>query len=101
MPVEAKLRSYRWSSYPCYLVRPRKRPAWLRVDRVLGEMGIPKDGVAGRRELEKQSACPLCNPDSSGATTNRLRIVEVRGSLNRTNDFEVLSATSRWIGWCF
>jgi hypothetical protein len=50
---EAKLRSYRWSSYPWYLVRPGKRPAWLRVDRVLGEMGIPKDIVAGRRELER------------------------------------------------
>jgi YD repeat-containing protein len=38
----------------------------------------------------------VINPDSSGATTNRLRIVEVRGSLNRTHDFEWLSATSRW-----
>jgi putative transposase len=51
--VEAKLRSYRWSSYPWYLVRSGKRPAWLRVDRVMGEMGIPKDSVAGRRELER------------------------------------------------
>jgi YD repeat-containing protein len=38
----------------------------------------------------------VLNPDSSGVTTNRLRIVEVRGSLNRTNDFEWLSGTSRW-----
>ena len=58
-PVRAKLlqpqqplREYRWSSWPAYLRPPGKRPAWLRVDRVLGELGIPKDNVAGRRELE-------------------------------------------------
>jgi hypothetical protein len=32
---------------------PGKRPAWLRVDRVLGEMGIPKESAGGRRELER------------------------------------------------
>ena len=32
---------------------PGKRPEWLRVDRVLGEAGIPKDSAAGRRELER------------------------------------------------
>ena len=46
------LRAYRWSSWPEYLRAPGKRPAWLRVDRVLGEMGIRKDSAAGRRELE-------------------------------------------------
>ena len=35
-----------------YLQAPGKRPAWLRVDRVLGEMGIPEDSVAGRRQFE-------------------------------------------------
>src|SRR6266487_179973 len=48
------LRTYRWSSYPEYLRAPGKRPEWLRVDRVLGEAGIPKDSAAGRRELERQ-----------------------------------------------
>jgi len=48
------LREYRWSSWPEYLRAPGKRPAWLRVDRVLGEAGIPKDSVAGRRELERR-----------------------------------------------
>src|SRR5438128_9006414 len=59
-PVRAKLlepqqplRDYRWSSWPAYLRPAGKRPAWLRVDRVLGELGIPKDNVAGRRELER------------------------------------------------
>jgi len=58
-PVRAKLlqpqqplRDYRWSSWPAYLRPAGKRPAWLRVDRVLGELGIPKDNVARRRELE-------------------------------------------------
>ena len=50
---EQALREYRWSSWPDYLRSPGKRPAWLRVDRVLGEMGIAKDSRAGRRELER------------------------------------------------
>ncbi|MCL4181695.1 MAG: hypothetical protein KJ072_28660 [Verrucomicrobia bacterium] len=47
---EQSLREYRWRSWPDYLRSPEKRPAWLRVDWVFGEMGIPKDSVAGRRE---------------------------------------------------
>ena len=45
----APLADFRWSSYPLYLAAPGKRPAWLRVDRLLGEWGIPQDSVAGRR----------------------------------------------------
>jgi len=59
-PVRAKglepeepLRVYRWSSYPEYLSRPGQRPVWLRVDRVLGESGIPRDSAAGRRQFER------------------------------------------------
>jgi putative transposase len=48
------LREYRWSSWPEYLKPPRKRPEWLRVDRVLGEEGIAQDSAAGRRELERR-----------------------------------------------
>ncbi|HAV64486.1 MAG TPA: transposase, partial [Verrucomicrobiales bacterium] len=48
------LRGFAWSSWPAYLAAPSKRPAWLRVDRLLGEHGIPKDSVAGRRELERR-----------------------------------------------
>ena len=33
-----KLKSYRWSSYPWYLNRAGKRPAWLKVERVLGSV---------------------------------------------------------------
>jgi len=48
----AALRGYGWSSWPEYLKRPGQRWPWLRVDRLLGEYRIPKDSVAGRRELE-------------------------------------------------
>jgi REP element-mobilizing transposase RayT len=49
---EQPLRSYPWSSYGHYLQAPTKRPAWLRVERLLGELGIPKDSPAGRRQFE-------------------------------------------------
>ena len=47
------LEDFRWSSYPLYLASPRHRPAWLRVDRLLGEWRIPKDSAAGRREFAR------------------------------------------------
>jgi len=53
LPVEEPLKSFAWSSWPAYLLAPSKRPAWLRVDRLLGEWGIPKDSPAGRQRLEQ------------------------------------------------
>jgi REP element-mobilizing transposase RayT len=50
---EQPLRGYAWSSYGHYLQAPSQRPAWLRVDRLLGETGIPQDSVAGRRQFER------------------------------------------------
>ena len=47
------LSSFQWSSWPSYLVASSYRPAWLRVDRLLGEYGIPKDSEAGRERLEQ------------------------------------------------
>ncbi|HTY88408.1 MAG TPA: transposase [Candidatus Acidoferrum sp.] len=47
------LRAYPWSSYGEYLKPPGRRPGWLRVDRLLGEMRIPKDTGAGRRQFER------------------------------------------------
>lgn len=59
-PVRAKLvvageplKSFAWSSWPACLVAPSRRPAWLRVDRLLGEYGLHKDSPAGRRRLEQ------------------------------------------------
>jgi putative transposase len=48
-----KLESYRWSSYPAYR-RPKLRPPWLRVDRLLGEHGLAKDTAASGREFERR-----------------------------------------------
>jgi putative transposase len=60
-PVRAKLvrpqdplKTWRWSSYPEYLKSPRQRWPWLRVDRLLGRLGIPQDTAAGRRFFERQ-----------------------------------------------
>ena len=60
-PVRAKLlapqqrlEAFRWSSYPLYLAVPRKRPAWLCVQRLLGEWRVPKDSAAGRMEFGRQ-----------------------------------------------
>jgi putative transposase len=49
---DQSLREYAWSSYNDYLKRPSRRPEWMRVDRLFGEMGIPKDSLAGRRQFE-------------------------------------------------
>ena len=51
--AEESLRVYPWSSYRQYLSAPKQRMSWIRVDRLFGELGIPKDSVAGRREFEK------------------------------------------------
>ena len=50
--VEEPLRSYRWSSLGEYLKAPGRRWTWLRVDRLLGELHIPRDSTAGRRQFE-------------------------------------------------
>ena len=49
-----KLSEFRWSSYPGYLKERSLRPSWLRVDRLLGEHGIPKDSPAGRQHFERR-----------------------------------------------
>jgi hypothetical protein len=51
VPPEEPLQTYRWSSYPEYLKRAGQRVGWLRVDRVLGELGIRRDDAAGRRQF--------------------------------------------------
>ncbi len=48
---EQALHEFTWSSFPQYLQRPAKRPAWVRVDRLLGEWGIRRDDAAGRRQF--------------------------------------------------
>jgi putative transposase len=60
-PVRAKmlkrdqsLKDWRWSSHGEYLKAPTRRVPWLRVQRLFGENGIPKDSAAGRREFERR-----------------------------------------------
>jgi REP element-mobilizing transposase RayT len=54
LSAEQKLSTFRWSSYGEYLKPGRKRCRWLRVDRLLGEHGIPKDSRAGGRQFEQR-----------------------------------------------
>src|ERR1017187_6860086 len=49
IPAGQPLEAFRWSSYPLYLARPRQRPPWLGVGRLLGEWRIAQDSAAGRR----------------------------------------------------
>jgi REP element-mobilizing transposase RayT len=49
--AQGGLEDYAWSSFPEYLKPPKKRVPWLHVDRLLGEMGIRRDGALGRREF--------------------------------------------------
>jgi REP element-mobilizing transposase RayT len=49
------LEAFPWSSYGDYLKPARLRPVWLRVERLLGEKGIPKDSAAGRREFARRT----------------------------------------------
>src|SRR5437762_1813592 len=54
LSLKQKLLDYRWCSYGEYLKDRAARFPWLRVDRLLGEHGIPKDSPAGRQEFEKR-----------------------------------------------
>jgi hypothetical protein len=42
---EQPLREHRWSSWPEYLKSPKRRWAWLRVHRLLGEYRVPAQGM--------------------------------------------------------
>ena len=46
-----RLEDYLWSSYGQYLKARGQHWKWLRVDRLQGEWGIPKDSPAGRRRF--------------------------------------------------
>ena len=50
---EDRLLAYPWSSFGLYLAAREHRPAWLRVDRLLGEHGIQQDTPGSRQEFER------------------------------------------------
>ena len=51
---QARLLEYPWSSFGSYLAAREHRPAWLRVDRLLGEHGIHGDTQKGREQFERR-----------------------------------------------
>jgi putative transposase len=60
-PVRAKLlrrdesfASYPWSSLQWFLTAPKRRPSWIRVDRLFGEHGIQADNAKGRQQFQNR-----------------------------------------------
>jgi len=51
LKAEDRLTAYPWSSLVWYAAAREHRPAWLRVDRLLGEHGIGEDSAAARAEF--------------------------------------------------
>ena len=51
---EDRLLAYPWSSFGLYLAARQHRPAWLRVDRLLGEHGIQEDTPVSRQDFERR-----------------------------------------------
>ncbi len=51
---EERLLAYPWSSMAWYLAAPEHRPQWMRVDRLLGEHGLPGDTAEARAEFERR-----------------------------------------------
>lgn len=92
--AEEPLEAFPWSSYGWYLKAPAQRPAWLRVDRLLGEKGIPKDSEAGRQSFALQMEGRRAEESSAGYE-------EIRGAwFVGSEQFrqELLAAASERIG---
>ena len=51
---EEKLHRFRWSSCAHYLSSRKKRPAWLRTDRLMGEHGLADQSSRNRREFSRR-----------------------------------------------
>lgn len=49
-----KVHSYRWSSCAHYLTTKRKRPAWMRTDRLMGEHGLMRESARAHREFSRR-----------------------------------------------
>ncbi|MGA2660970.1 MAG: transposase [Verrucomicrobiota bacterium] len=65
LPAAQPLCAFRWSSYPEYLKARPGRRSWLRVDRLLGEHGIPKDSPAGREEFARRMEVRRASEDGA------------------------------------
>ena len=53
---------YPWSSFGYYLATPEHRPRWIRVDRLLGEHGLPGDTGGARQEFERRMEARRLEP---------------------------------------
>ncbi len=82
---DAPLEHFPWSSYGQYLGAPSRRPAWLRVDRVLGEHAIAKDSPAGRREFGRQTEQKRAQ--ATAADDRKIRQGENLGSAEFRQEF--------------
>jgi len=64
---EERLLAYPWSSLGYYLAAPEHRPNWVRVDRLLGEHGLPGDTPAAGQEFERRMEARRLEPgDQAG-----------------------------------
>jgi hypothetical protein len=68
-----KLDKFRWSSYPAYR-QPKLRPAWLRLDRLLGEHGLDKDTARNRRKFERRMKVARLEPGENESVRRGWRI---------------------------
>ena len=70
-----------------YLQSPRKRPAWLRVDRLFGEHGVARDSAAGRREFSRRLEARRFEEDAElGQTLQRGWRLGAEDFLDRLQD---------------
>src|SRR5205823_1889735 len=63
------LERFAWSSYPAYR-RPKSRPSWLRVDRLMGEHGLVSDNAASRREFGRRMGEACLEPEDEELLRN-------------------------------
>jgi hypothetical protein len=68
----APLKSFAWSSWP----------AWLRVDRFLGEWGMPEDSPARRQRLEKGIGGMARHGGRRGVQADPARLMSGRGEVS-------------------
>jgi putative transposase len=67
LKAEERLLAYPWSSFGWYLSAPKHRPEWIRVDRLLGEHGVPGDTARGRQEFERRMEARRLERAEAGA----------------------------------
>jgi putative transposase len=75
------LQSYRWSSYPGYVMGRRGRASWLRCDRLLGEHGLARENRRNRMEFSRRTEA--LRLEKNGESEEKIR----KGWLYGAEDF--------------